>query len=95
MPATSFSRAIARAILPALLFATGAMSQPEPLRQTQADAYTRYELQAPDSSTFRIVYDVTATTPGARVYFNPIRQGSEAQPEHSPTPCAESSRHSV
>jgi hypothetical protein len=45
--------------------------------QTSTDAYTRYELLAPDSESFRIVYDVTATTAGARFYFNPIRQGSE------------------
>jgi hypothetical protein len=46
-----------------------------------ADSYTRYELLAPESASFRIVYDVTATTPGARYYFNPIRQGSEASDE--------------
>lgn len=45
--------------------------------QTSADAYTRYELLSPASESFRIVYDVTATTAGARHYFNPIRQGSE------------------
>ena len=45
----------------------------EPPRQTEADAYTRYELLAPGSAKFRIVYEVTATTPGARYYFNPIR----------------------
>ncbi|HVS13808.1 MAG TPA: hypothetical protein VMV46_07780 [Thermoanaerobaculia bacterium] len=47
------------------------------LRQTSADAYTRYELLEPSTRSFRIVYDVTATTPGARWYFNPIRPGSE------------------
>ena len=49
--------------------------------QTQADEYTRYELLAPDTFQFRIVYDVTATTPGALFYFNPIRKGSEASRE--------------
>lgn len=52
-----------------------------PPRQTEADAYTRYELLAPGSGKFRIVYDVTATTPGARYYFNPIRAGSIATDE--------------
>jgi hypothetical protein len=47
------------------------------LHQTSADAYTRYELLDPASQSFRIVYDVTATTAGARWYFNPIRAGSE------------------
>lgn len=45
--------------------------------QTQADAYTRYELLDPMSQSFRIIYDVTATAPGATHYFNPIRKGSE------------------
>jgi hypothetical protein len=51
-------------------------------RQTESDAYTRYELLAPGSGKFRIVYDVTATTAGARYYFNPIRMGSVASDEH-------------
>jgi hypothetical protein len=50
-------------------------------RQTDADAYTRYELLAPGSGKFRIIYEVTATTPGARYYFNPIRRGSIATDE--------------
>lgn len=45
------------------------------------DEYTRYELLAPESSAFRIVYDVTAVTPGAAFYFNPIRKGSVASDE--------------
>jgi len=50
-------------------------------RQTQADDYTVYELLAPASHRFRIVYDVSATTAGARVFLNPIRPGSEASDE--------------
>ena len=53
----------------------------EPTRQTEADAYTRYELLAPGSAKFRIVYEVTATTTGARYYYNPIRKGSVASDE--------------
>jgi hypothetical protein len=49
--------------------------------QTQADEYTRYELLAPESAQFRILYEVTATSPGALYYFNPIRKGSEASDE--------------
>ena len=59
---------------------TGAQTAPP--RQTEADAYTRYELLAPGSAKFRIVYDVTATTAGATHYFNPIRAGSIATDEH-------------
>ena len=50
--------------------------------QTESDAYTRYELLAPGSAKFKIIYEVTATTPGARYYFNPIRKGSVATDEH-------------
>jgi len=68
----------------ALTLATAQRSgaQPAPPRQTEADAYTRYELQAPGSAKFRIVYDVTATTAGATHYFNPIRAGSIATDEY-------------
>ena len=36
------------------------------------DEYTRYELLAPETSTFKITYDVTAVTPGAKFVFNAI-----------------------
>ena len=45
------------------------------------DEYTRYELLAPETSSFKIVYDVTAVTPGATFFFNPIRPGSIATDE--------------
>jgi hypothetical protein len=46
-----------------------------------SDAYTRYELLAPETHQFRIYYEVTETAPGARFFFNPIRPGSEASDE--------------
>jgi len=49
--------------------------------QTEADEYTRYEMLAPETASFKIFYEVTATTPGAKVYFNPIRKGSTASDE--------------
>jgi hypothetical protein len=52
-----------------------------PQRQTQEDDYTRYELLAPDTAQFRILYEVTATTAGARYFFNAIRKGSIASDE--------------
>lgn len=67
-------------LIVALALACGAAAQ-EPVLQTETDEYTRYELLAPQSAQFRIVYDVSATTPGSRVYFNPIRKGSEASSE--------------
>ena len=50
-------------------------------RQTETDEYTRYELLSPDSASFAIRYEVTATTAGAKDYFNPIRKGSVASGE--------------
>lgn len=49
--------------------------------QTESDAYTRYELLAPGSGRFKIIYEVTATTAGAKYYYNPIRKGSAASDE--------------
>lgn len=63
--------------LPVILLAAapvGAQSESD-------DEYTRYELLAPETASFRILYDVTASTPGARFFFNPIRKGSVARDE--------------
>ena len=49
--------------------------------QTETDEYTRYELLAPETSSFAIRYEVTASTPGAKYYYNPIRKGSVASDE--------------
>ena len=49
--------------------------------QRAEDEYTRYELLDPATAQFKIRYDVTAATPGARYYFNPIRKGSIATDE--------------
>jgi hypothetical protein len=49
--------------------------------RTEADEYTRYELLAPETGQFHILYEVTAVAPGAAVFFNPIRKGSVASGE--------------
>lgn len=68
--------AVAFAVLaPALAHAA------DPPRQTEADGYTRYELLSPGSASFKITYEITAATPGATVYDNPIRRGSAASDE--------------
>jgi hypothetical protein len=54
---------------------------PSASTQTEADEYTRYELLAPETASFKIRYEVTATTAGARVFYNPIRKGSTASDE--------------
>lgn len=64
-----------------ILFVPIAAGAQTPQRQTQEDDYTRYELLGPDTAQFRILYEVTATTPGAKFFFNAIRKGSIATDE--------------
>jgi hypothetical protein len=52
-----------------------------PAERLESDEYTRYELLAPETAQFHILYEVTAIQPGATVFFNPIRKGSEASGE--------------
>src|ERR1700676_4218859 len=54
---------------------------PSATKQSETDEYTRYELLAPETASFKITYEVTATAPGAKVSFNPIRKGSAASEE--------------
>ncbi|MDQ3488692.1 MAG: hypothetical protein M3468_13315, partial [Acidobacteriota bacterium] len=63
-------------VLTLLLIPAGTAAQ-----NRSEDEYTRYELLAPGTSRFKIIYDVTAVTPGAAFYFNPIRKGSIATDE--------------
>jgi hypothetical protein len=45
------------------------------------DEMTVYDLLAPDTHQFAIRYDVSATEPGSKAYFNIVRPGSEASDE--------------
>jgi hypothetical protein len=74
-------RALAAIALAAILTTGAAAQTPAPRRQVEIDAWTRYELLAPGSGKFRIVYEVTDATPGAVRYWNPIRKGSVASDE--------------
>ena len=65
----------------ALTVGWGADAQPSRRQPQEADGYTRYELLAPGSAKFRIIYDITAVRPGATAFFNPIRKGSVASDE--------------
>jgi hypothetical protein len=67
-------------LLACLLVAAFAAA-PSHAQNRSEDAYTRYELLAPETASFRITYDVTAVTPGAKFFFNPIRKGSQAGDE--------------
>ena len=78
-------------VVSSLLLAAGCASSPAPPPRppspraasapVEADEYTRYELLAPETAQFRILYEVTAIAPGATAYFNPIRRGSVASDE--------------
>src|SRR5688572_16658145 len=69
------------ALVTALLMTAGVAHAQTVTRQTQEDDYTKYELLSPDTAQFRIYYEVTATTPGARFFYNTIRPGSVATDE--------------
>jgi len=63
----------------AALLACPSMALADDHVQTTADTFTRYELLAPNSNSFRIYYDVSAATAGVSRYYNPIRRGSEPE----------------
>jgi hypothetical protein len=44
--------------------------------QTATDQYARYELDPPDTATFHVSYELSATTAGATRYVDPIRPGT-------------------
>ncbi len=67
-------------ILAAATLALASASPAAP--QEETNAYTRYELLAPASGKFHILYEVSAATPGATHFFNPIRPGSVSTDEH-------------
>ena len=68
------------ALIVAVVLLAGASAQAQRMPQ-EANGYTRYELLAPGSGKFRIIYDITAVRPGATAFFNPIRKGSIASDE--------------
>src|SRR5437867_3691043 len=49
-------------------------------RQTLQDEYAVYELLAPDTAAFRTTYEVSATTPGATMFFDRIGPGLQSAP---------------
>jgi hypothetical protein len=61
--------------------AVGADAAAQARAPQEANGHTRYELLAPGSGKFRIIYDITAVRPGATAFFNPIRKGSVASDE--------------
>jgi len=81
---TILARMIARLAALFVIAAAAAAAQsppPAPPPQAEADEFTRYELMGPGTGRFHILYEVTAVTPGATRFFNPIRKGSVATDE--------------
>ncbi len=76
----SHSLQFRRPVIASLLLATASASHAHG-KQTSQDEYTLYELFAPETASFKITYEVTATTTGAEAFFNPIRKGSVASDE--------------
>lgn len=74
-------RTLGTAMVAVLLAATTWAQTPGTAPQTQEDDYTRYELLAPGTAQFRILYEVTGTKAGAPFFFNVIRKGSVATDE--------------
>jgi hypothetical protein len=72
-------RCIIVGLVMAAALAAGAHAQTRTPQEMHG--YTRYELLAPGSGKFRIIYDITAVRPGATAFFNPIRKGSVASDE--------------
>ncbi len=60
------------AIVFALILATPLLAQPP---QTVQDEYAVYDLLAPDTASFRTVYEVAVTTPGATMFPDRIGTG--------------------
>lgn len=71
----------AQAPAPAPQDARDGLYFPAAVAQSETDEYTRYELLAPETASFKIYYEVTATTAGAKFFYNPIRKGSAASDE--------------
>jgi hypothetical protein len=53
-------------------------------RQTEQDEHAVYELLAPDTGSFRTVYEVAVTTPGATVFFDRIGDRLQSVPAGAP-----------
>ena len=63
---------------PCSLFALLLLTAVPTSAQSRAeDEYTRYELLAPETSSFKITFDLTAVTPGAKFFFNAIHNTTQ------------------
>jgi hypothetical protein len=64
-------------IVPPLAVTLALIAPPATAQSRAEDEYTRYELLAPATSSFKITYDLSAVTPGAKVFFNAIHNTTQ------------------
>jgi hypothetical protein len=62
-----------------IAFGQGAPAVVSASGQTETDEYTRYILLSPETASFAIRYEVTATRAGATYYFKSNPQGQRGQ----------------
>lgn len=67
--------AVQRAALAASVAAVWGAVLAQPSPQTVQDEYAEYELLAPETSSFKTVYDVSVTSAGATTFFDRIGRG--------------------
>jgi hypothetical protein len=59
----------------AIALASGTTAAQPAAQQSVQDEYALYELLSPDSASFRTIYEVAVTTPGATTFFDRIGSG--------------------
>ena len=80
-------RGVNRVALVWILLQAIAASTPQPARGSapvvvgETDEYTRYELLAPETGTFKETFEVSVTAPGARDYTDHVLPGTEVVSE--------------
>jgi hypothetical protein len=66
-----------RTIVPPLAVAFAFIALVATAQNRADDEYTRYELLAPETSSFKITFDLAAVTPGAKFFFNAIHNTTQ------------------
>src|SRR4051812_35322863 len=66
----------AAALCVALMAPFASLSPRAQTTQMQTDEYIHIDLSTPATSTFRVMYEVSATSAGATMYSDPIKTGT-------------------
>jgi hypothetical protein len=70
-------RTIVPLLAVAVAVAIALVAAPVAAQNRAEDEYTRYELLAPETASFKIVYDLAVVTPGAKMFFNAIHNTTQ------------------